>query len=145
VIELREEEGKSWIELTITEGKNRQIHRMVEAIGLRVMRLSRISFAGVTSEGLRPGQIRALDPAEIAALRRIYLGAVEARRPAREPEVHARPAVPARDHARGPRKAPRKGAPARAEAAQAPPARKAPATFDRSRTTRHKKGPTRRG
>jgi 23S rRNA pseudouridine2605 synthase len=88
-IELRVEEGKSWLELTITEGKNRQIHRMIEAIGARVMRLSRISFAGISGEGLRPGQIRELESGEVAALRRSYLGAVEQKKAAREQEAEA--------------------------------------------------------
>jgi 23S rRNA pseudouridine2605 synthase len=73
VIELRQEEQKSWLEITITEGKNRQIHRMVEAVGPRVMRLSRLSFAGLSTEGLRPGQLRPLHPEELHALLTEYL------------------------------------------------------------------------
>jgi 23S rRNA pseudouridine2605 synthase len=76
VLELRVEEGKSWLEITITEGKNRQIHRMVEAVGARVMRLSRLSFAGISSEGLRPGRLRPLERPEIAMLQRRYLDRV---------------------------------------------------------------------
>jgi 23S rRNA pseudouridine2605 synthase len=76
VVELRVEEGKSWLEITITEGKNRQIHRMVEAIGARVMRLSRLSFAGISSEGLRPCQLRPLERHEVAMLQRRYLDRV---------------------------------------------------------------------
>jgi 23S rRNA pseudouridine2605 synthase len=71
---LRLEDGKTWLEITISEGKNRQIHRMVEAVGARVMRLSRLSFAGLTTEGLRPGQLRPLTEAELAALKREYQG-----------------------------------------------------------------------
>jgi 23S rRNA pseudouridine2605 synthase len=52
---LREEGGNSWLHITINEGKNRQIHRMGMAIGHPVMRLSRVGFAGLTTEGLRPG------------------------------------------------------------------------------------------
>jgi len=74
VQELRVEDGKTWLEITITEGKNRQIHRMVEAVGARVMRLSRLSFAGLSTEGLRPGQLRPLSADELAELRREYLG-----------------------------------------------------------------------
>jgi 23S rRNA pseudouridine2605 synthase len=70
---LRDDDGKSWLQITITEGKNRQIHRMVEALGARVMRLSRVSFAGLTTEDLRPGEIRSLTLAEITQLRREYL------------------------------------------------------------------------
>ena len=70
---LRDEDGKSWLEITITEGKNRQIHRMVESLDTRVMRLSRLSFAGLSTDGLRPGAIRPLSREEIAMLARQYL------------------------------------------------------------------------
>lgn len=70
---LRDEEGKSWLQITITEGKNRQIHRMVESLDTRVMRLSRLSFAGLSTEGLRPGALRPLSPSELSDLRREYL------------------------------------------------------------------------
>ncbi len=73
VVEMRQEEQKSWLEITITEGKNRQIHRMVEAVGPLVMRLSRLSFAGLSTEGLRPGELRPLTDDELARLRREYL------------------------------------------------------------------------
>lgn len=87
VTRLRDEEGHTWLEITITEGKNRQIHRMIEAIGLRVMRLSRTRFAGLTSEGLRPSEMRPLDDDEVAGLKRIYQGIVEQPRVPKEREV----------------------------------------------------------
>lgn len=62
---LRHEAGKTWFELTITEGRNQQVRRMGDATGFRVMRLSRVSFAGITSEGLRPGGWRYLTPDEL--------------------------------------------------------------------------------
>jgi 23S rRNA pseudouridine2605 synthase len=158
VIELRVEEGKSWLELTITEGKNRQIHRMIEAIGARVMRLSRLSFAGVSSEGLRPGQIRELDANEVAQLKRSYLGTKAAREPAPKQEENARQdargarakhAGEARGSAREQKADTRNAAPTqgkgpggpRAQRTQAP-ARKKPDAFDRTRSPRHKRGPT---
>jgi len=69
---LRHEEGKTWFELTLREGKNQQIRRMGEATGFPVMRLARLSFAGITSEGLRPGQWRSLGLEELLALREQY-------------------------------------------------------------------------
>src|SRR5262249_38598556 len=54
---LRHEEGKTWLEITLREGRNQQIRRMGEATGFPVMRLARLSFAGITSEGLRPGDV----------------------------------------------------------------------------------------
>lgn len=66
---IRHEEGKTWFEITIREGRNQQIRRMGQATGFSVMRLSRVSFAGVTSEGLRPGEFRPLSVDELMNLR----------------------------------------------------------------------------
>ena len=66
---VRHEEGKTWFELTITEGRNQQIRRMGDATGFRVMRLARLSFAGITSEGLPPGAWRYLTREELAQLK----------------------------------------------------------------------------
>lgn len=88
---LRHEDDKTWIEITLREGRNQQIRRMGEATKYPVMRLARTSFAGVTSEGLRPGQFRDLTAEELRALRDAYgvpkhvRGAAQARRPARRP------------------------------------------------------------
>jgi 23S rRNA pseudouridine2605 synthase len=69
---LRHEEDKTWFEITIREGRNQQIRRMGEATGFPVRRLARLSFAGITSEGLRPGEYRSLTPDELLALREQY-------------------------------------------------------------------------
>jgi 23S rRNA pseudouridine2605 synthase len=87
---LRHEDGKTWLELTIQEGRNQQIRRMGDATGFPVMRLARSSFAGVTSEGLRPGTWRPLTSAELVALRKEYgvpkvLPTAEALRPLARP------------------------------------------------------------
>lgn len=73
VFVIREEKGHTWVQLTLHEGKNRQIHRMGDAIGHRVMRLARISFAGVTTDGLRPGEYRPLTEREMEKLKRHYV------------------------------------------------------------------------
>ena len=54
--------------LAITEGRNRQVRRMCEAIGYPVKKLKRLSFGGVTLEGLSVGECRALKPHEIKVL-----------------------------------------------------------------------------
>jgi 23S rRNA pseudouridine2605 synthase len=69
---LRYEGDKTWLELTITEGRNQQVRRMAEAIGSRAMRLARIAFAGVTSEGLRPGEWRYLTADELRTMKKDY-------------------------------------------------------------------------
>ena len=67
---LRNEKGKSWIEVTLYEGKNQQIRRMAAATGFLAMRLVRASFAGIDHEGLRPGQWRPLSVDEMRALQK---------------------------------------------------------------------------
>ncbi len=80
VIVLREESGSTWVRITIHEGRNRQIVRMGEAVGHPVSRLARISFAGIDTEGLRPGQMRPLDEKEVEKLKTTYLLPARARR-----------------------------------------------------------------
>lgn len=70
---MREEGGNTWIHITITEGKNRQIHRMGMAIGHPVMRLSRVGFANLTTEALRPGDYRELYGHEVEKLQKDYV------------------------------------------------------------------------
>lgn len=69
---LRWENGKTWLEIGLREGRNRQIHRLGEATGFLVMRLARISFAGITASDLRPGEWRQLTLTELKELKRQY-------------------------------------------------------------------------
>ncbi|MDF3071007.1 MAG: hypothetical protein K0R38_6608, partial [Polyangiaceae bacterium] len=69
---LRFEGDKTWLEITLREGRNRQVRRLGEATGFPVMRLARISHAGVTSEDLRPGQWRPLTVDELVDLKKVY-------------------------------------------------------------------------
>ncbi len=73
VFVLREEGANTWLQITLYEGRNRQIHRMGEAVGHPVLRLARLSFAGVTSERLKPGQLRPLTTDELDKLKKNYL------------------------------------------------------------------------
>ncbi|MDR1754827.1 MAG: rRNA pseudouridine synthase [Eubacterium sp.] len=57
------------LELTITEGKNRQIRRMCEAVGLTVSRLKRTSVGGVKLGMLRPGEYADLTKEELKILK----------------------------------------------------------------------------
>lgn len=61
--------GKNKFEIIITEGKKRQIRKMLAALGLRVEDLERIEFAGVKLGGLRPGKWRYLTNPEIKRLK----------------------------------------------------------------------------
>lgn len=58
-------------ELTIQEGKNRQIKRMVEALGYEVTRLHRKKFAFIHVNDMKPGEYRRLKPFEVKQLRRL--------------------------------------------------------------------------
>jgi 23S rRNA pseudouridine2605 synthase len=62
--------GASRLELTLHEGRNRQVRRMCEAVGHPVRRLHRSGYAGLGLAGLAPGAWRALTRDEAAALRR---------------------------------------------------------------------------
>jgi len=56
----------SWIALTLTEGKNRQVRRMTAAVGFPTLRLIRVAIGGLklASLGLGPGEWRELDDAK---------------------------------------------------------------------------------
>lgn len=60
----------AWLELTITEGQNRQVRRMTAAVGLPTLRLVRAGLGPLTLGALAPGEWRALSTAEEDALRR---------------------------------------------------------------------------
>ena len=62
--------GRRRIELALHEGRNRQVKRMLEALGHRVTRLHRSAYAGLTLEGLEPGAWRELEPFEVELLSR---------------------------------------------------------------------------
>ena len=66
---LTKEEGRVVIQLTIREGRNRQIRKMCEAVGLEVARLKRISIGPLKLGMLKPGEYRELTPQELTAIR----------------------------------------------------------------------------
>ncbi len=69
-IRFRKSIPTSWLELTLTEGRNRQVRRMAAAIGYPALRLVRAAIGGLTLDGLRPGEWRELTGEEVRALRR---------------------------------------------------------------------------
>ncbi|PNC17664.1 pseudouridine synthase [Akkermansia muciniphila] len=54
----------SWLELTLVEGKNRQVRRMTAAIGFPTLRLLRAGIGGFPLDGLEPGSWKELTPRE---------------------------------------------------------------------------------
>lgn len=55
-----EGEKNCWLEITLSEGKNREIRRMLAHLGYEVMRLVRIQFDKYTLGNLKPGELRAM-------------------------------------------------------------------------------------
>jgi 23S rRNA pseudouridine2605 synthase len=67
---VRLSKKNSWIEMTVYEGRKRQIRRMFEHVGHSVIALRRIGINGLKLEGLKPGEIRYLTPGELQLIRK---------------------------------------------------------------------------
>ena len=68
-IRLVKEAANPWYEVTLTEGKNRQIRRMFEEVGHHVEKIKRVRY-GPLQLDVEPGEVRELAPHEVRALRR---------------------------------------------------------------------------
>lgn len=66
---LHQRTDSAVVEMTLTEGRNRQIRRMWKAVGHRVKRLVRTAIGRLTLDGLEAGGHRLLDPEEIERLK----------------------------------------------------------------------------
>lgn len=71
VAKVRSSGSHTWLELTITEGRNRQVRRMCEAVGHSVSRLKRIGLAFLNLDGLPVGKYRQLTAAEVKRLKQL--------------------------------------------------------------------------
>jgi len=60
--------ASSRVELALHEGRKHQVKRMLEAVGHPVTRLHRSRYAGLSLEGVEPGEWRELEPGEVARL-----------------------------------------------------------------------------
>jgi 23S rRNA pseudouridine2457 synthase len=58
----------AWLELTLSEGRNRQVRRMTAAVGHPTLRLIRVAIGALRLDGLAPGQWRAATAQELATL-----------------------------------------------------------------------------
>jgi len=67
---LRHSAQRSFLAIGISEGRNREIRRVLARLGHRVRRLKRTAIGPVTDRGLKIGNWRRLHPAEVKALRR---------------------------------------------------------------------------
>jgi 23S rRNA pseudouridine2605 synthase len=95
-IRVIEADNNAWIEVTLHEGKQHEVRRLLEAVGHPVSKLRRVSYGPVSLRGLEAGQFRSLTPDEVAGLRRgegrpVGPARRGARRPARtKPGLEAR-------------------------------------------------------
>ena len=68
-VRLTRDAANPWYEVTLIEGRNRQIRRMFEEIGHHVEKIKRVSYGPLTLD-IEPGQSRELTPAEVSGLRK---------------------------------------------------------------------------
>jgi len=67
---VRKSENNSWIEMTIYEGRKRQIRRMIEKVGHLTLKLKRVSINGLKLRDLKPGELRPLTQDELHTLKK---------------------------------------------------------------------------
>ncbi|MCX6143860.1 MAG: pseudouridine synthase [Ignavibacteriales bacterium] len=67
-IRFRKNVATSWLEITLTEGRNRQVRKMTAAVGHPTLRLFRVAQEGLTLAGLQPGKHRRLTKTEASLL-----------------------------------------------------------------------------
>lgn len=65
---LRQGEKNAWLEITLDEGRNRQIRRLLQALDIAVLRLIRTAIGGLALAGLPKGHCRELTAAELSLL-----------------------------------------------------------------------------
>lgn len=97
-IRERQQIPTAWLELTLTEGRNRQVRRMTAAVGYPTLRLIRVAIgtgqAQLTLAGLEPGQWRYLTPTEIHHLQSLVRDASTKQRTSHPPRRTTPPRDP---------------------------------------------------
>jgi 23S rRNA pseudouridine2457 synthase len=68
-IRYRKRVPTAWIEITLTEGRNRQVRRMTAAVGHPTLRLVRFAIGDLRLHGLQPGEWREVTPPELKSLK----------------------------------------------------------------------------
>ncbi len=67
-IRVRKQIPDCWVQLTLTEGRNRQVRRMTAAVGYPTLRLVRWAIGMITLEGLKPGEWQVVEKADVERL-----------------------------------------------------------------------------
>ncbi len=68
VKKIRQSGSNSWVEITIHEGRKRQVRRMLEKVGYPVIKLRRIAIGGLKLGDLKPGEMRRMTVEEVKKL-----------------------------------------------------------------------------
>jgi 23S rRNA pseudouridine2605 synthase len=89
---LKSQGASTWLEITLSEGKNREIRRMLARLGHKVMRLKRTAIGPVRLDRLAPGKSRPLRFEDLARLRRAAGRPAEAEGAPKRPKSRQRPA-----------------------------------------------------
>ena len=74
VRELRSSDNGTMLEVILTEGRKREVRRLCQAVGLRVMRLARVAVGNIALGRLPSGEFRPLTAEELKGLRRLVFG-----------------------------------------------------------------------
>jgi 23S rRNA pseudouridine2605 synthase len=77
MLSLDKKKQTAIIEITIHEGRNRQVRRMFEAIGHQVLKLKRERYATLTLTGLKAGEARELTPHEVKQIRALAMESIQ--------------------------------------------------------------------
>jgi 23S rRNA pseudouridine2605 synthase len=104
----RAETSNAWITVSIREGKNREVRRVLEAIGLKVNRLIRVSYGPFQLGKMPPGSVEEVAPSAMKEMLGALMPALPPRfsdRPLRKPRIEA--VEPQKQGRRGPRPVPK--------------------------------------
>ncbi|MFD1850527.1 pseudouridine synthase [Oceanobacillus bengalensis] len=77
IISMDKKTNTTFLEITLHEGKNRHVRRMMEGLGYPVVKLKRERYGLLTADGLATGEYRALSPKEVKQMRNLALEIVK--------------------------------------------------------------------
>jgi len=70
ITRLKDRGKYTWLEIVLTEGKNREVRRMIETVGFKALKLVRTRIGALTLENLEVGKYRRVTASEVAALKK---------------------------------------------------------------------------